>query len=89
MKRGFWYQLFMDQAGGLDDKRILGIPTFAAGVLFAIIGGIWALVQGKMDWIGPIVALAGFLTGAGLTILGVAVIGDQGKLLPPDDPKEG
>ena len=76
----FIRSLFHDQAGEIDEKRVLGIPTFALGILFAVVGGAYALVVGKPDLIGAILSVAGFISGSGLAILGIAVVGDQGRL---------
>jgi len=75
--------LFHDQAGEVDEKRVLGIPTFAAGAIFSLIGGIYALAVGKSDLIGPVLSIAGFLCGTGAGILGFAILGDQGRLGAP------
>jgi hypothetical protein len=78
--------MFLDQAGGVDDKRVLGIPAFALGIIFALIVGFYVLATGKVALIGPGLTVAGFLTGAGITALGLAVAGDQGKLNVPSTP---
>jgi len=85
----FLRALFCDQAGEVDEKRVLGIPTFAAGALFALIGGIYALAAGKPDLIGPVLSVAGFLCGTGAGILGFAILGDQGRLGAPQTPQGG
>jgi hypothetical protein len=78
--------MFLDQAGGVDDKRVMGVPAFALGVIFALIVGFYVLVTGKIELVGPGLAIAGFLTGAGITALSIAVAGDQGKLNVPQQP---
>jgi hypothetical protein len=58
--------MFLDQAGGVDEKRVLGIPTLAASVVYV-------LVTGNL----PVFAA---VAGLGTALLGIGVIGDQGKL---------
>jgi hypothetical protein len=78
--KSFLRKLFSDQSGEIDEKRVLGVPVFVLGILFALVVGIVAIATSKTDIVGPGLAVAGFLTGAGLTVLGLAVAGDQGKL---------
>jgi hypothetical protein len=60
-------QIFEDQAGNLDEKRILGVPILLSAVVFL--------------WIHP-GELGSFsaLSALGVSLLGVSVLGDQGKL---------
>ena len=79
MKR-FLKALFFDQSAEVDEKRVLGIPAFCSGIALALVGGIYAIFWNHPALVGPILAVSGFLTGAGITALGIAVMGDQGKL---------
>ena len=85
----FWQWLFCDQSHELDEKRVMGVPTFTLGVLFGFIGGCYAVFSGKPDLVGPVIAVSGFLTGAGITALGIAVAGDQGKQGAPGASDQG
>jgi len=70
--------MFLDQGGGLDEKRVLGVPIILAAAVFLII---------TRD-LGTFTALAGL----GTLLLGVSVAGDQGKLnvvSTPPDPQSG
>jgi hypothetical protein len=58
--------MFLDQAGGVDEKRVLGIPIVLAAVVYLMITGNLAVFA----------AFAGLGTG----LLGISVFGDQGKL---------
>lgn len=58
--------MFLDQAGGVDEKRVLGIPIILAAVIYLMI---------TRD-LTVFAAIAGLGTG----LLGVSVLGDQGKL---------
>jgi hypothetical protein len=65
----FWHKLgdmFLDQAGGVDEKRVLGIPTIAAAVVYVLITGNLAVFAA--------------VSGLGTLLLGIGVAGDQGKL---------
>ena len=85
----FLRALFYDQSGEVDEKRVLGIPAFLLGILFAAVGGAYALAVGRADLIGAILSVAGFLSGTGGAILGVAVLGDQGRLGTSQPPAQG
>jgi hypothetical protein len=58
--------MFLDQAGGVDEKRVLGIPIVIAAVVYVMITG-------------NLVVFAS-IAGLGTLLLGVGVAGDQGKL---------
>jgi hypothetical protein len=58
--------MFLDQAGGVDEKRVLGIPIILAAVIYLMVTRDLAVFA----------AIAGLGTG----LLGVSVLGDQGKL---------
>ena len=72
--------MFLDQAGGVDEKRILGVPIIIAAVVYVICAG--------KDGLGVFAAIAGL----GTMLLGIGVAGDQGKLnvpVPPANPTQG
>ena len=58
--------MFLDQAGGVDEKRVLGIPILLAAVIYLII---------TRD-----LTVFASLAGLGTGLLGIGVAGDQGKL---------
>jgi hypothetical protein len=58
--------MFLDQAGGVDEKRVLGIPIIIAAVVYVMISGN--------------ITVFASLAGLGTLLLGVSVAGDQGKL---------
>lgn len=58
--------MFLDQAGGVDEKRVLGIPIVLAAVIYLMVTRDLAIFA----------AIAGLGTG----LLGIGVAGDQGKL---------
>jgi hypothetical protein len=66
--------MFLDQGGGLDEKRVLGVPILITAIIYVII---------TRD-----LTVAGFIAGLGSLLLGLGVAGDQGKLnvisTPPD-----
>jgi hypothetical protein len=64
--------MFLDQAGGVDDKRVLGVPIIIVAVVYVCITGN----------IGVFAAIAGL----GTALLGIGVAGDQGKLNVPQQP---
>ena len=65
MKR--FMQMFEDQAGNLDEKRVLGILVAVGGMVFAFI---------NPQSTATFIAIEGFAA----TLLGLSVAGDQGKL---------
>jgi hypothetical protein len=65
--------MFLDQAGGLDEKRVIGVGLVVAAVVY-----VFTRPAGADVW----VTAAGLL-GFALTFLGVSVAGDQGKLGGP------
>lgn len=70
--------MFLDQAGGVDEKRVLGIPFLLAAVVYVLITGN--------------LAVFGAVAGLGTLLLGIGVAGDQGKLnvpTPPANPTQG
>lgn len=70
--------MFLDQAGGLDEKRVLGVPIVVTAVVYVCVTGN----------LGVFAALAGL----GTLLLGIGVAGDQGKLdvsSRPDDSASG
>jgi hypothetical protein len=72
--------MFLDQAGGVDEKRVIGIPTLIASVIYVIVVGVPGL---------PVFAA---VAGLGTLLLGIGVAGDQGKLnvtTPPANPGAG
>ena len=58
--------MFLDQAGGVDEKRVLGIPAIAAAIVYVLITGNLAVFAA--------------VSGLGTLLLGIGVAGDQGKL---------
>lgn len=58
--------MFLDQAGGVDEKRVIGIPTLVAAVVY---------VLATRD-----VTTFAAVAGLGTLLLGIGVAGDQGKL---------
>jgi small-conductance mechanosensitive channel len=62
--------MFLDQAGGVDEKRILGVPIIIVAIVYVCITAN----------IGVFAAIAGL----GTTLLGIGVAGDQGKLNVPN-----
>ena len=58
--------MFLDQAGGVDEKRVLGIPIILAAVVYVII---------TRD-----LTVFATLASLGMALLGIGVLGDQGKL---------
>lgn len=58
--------MFLDQAGGVDEKRVLGIPIIIAAVIYVII---------TRD-----LTVFATLASLGTALLGIGVLGDQGKL---------
>jgi hypothetical protein len=58
--------MFLDQAGGVDEKRVLGIPIILAAVVYVII---------TRD-----LTVFATLASLGTALLGIGVLGDQGKL---------
>ena len=58
--------MFLDQAGGVDEKRVLGIPVIITAVVYLVI---------TRDLV-----VFGALAGLGTGLLAGAVAGDQGKL---------
>jgi hypothetical protein len=62
--------MFLDQAGGVDEKRVIGVGLVVAGV-----GYVFTRPAGADVWV-----TAGGLLGFALTFLGISVAGDQGKL---------
>jgi hypothetical protein len=58
--------MFLDQGGGVDEKRILGVPIIITSVIYVCITAN----------LGVFAAIAGL----GTTLLGIGVAGDQGKL---------
>jgi hypothetical protein len=58
--------MFLDQAGGVDEKRVLGIPIIIAAVVYVII---------TRD-----LTVFATLASLGTALLGIGVLGDQGKL---------
>ena len=58
--------MFLDQAGGVDEKRVLGVPIIIAAVVYVCISGN--------------IAVFAAIAGLGTTLLGIGVAGDQGKL---------
>ena len=66
--------MFLDQGGGLDEKRVLGIPVIITAVVYLVV---------TRDLV-----VFGALAGLGTGLLAGAVAGDQGKLnvvsTPPD-----
>ncbi len=60
--------MFLDQAGGVDEKRVIGIPALVAAIVYVLIVGSAGL---------PVFAA---VAGLGTTLLGIGVLGDQGKL---------
>lgn len=72
--------MFLDQAGGVDEKRVIGIPTLIAAIVYVLIVG--------KDGLPVFAAVAGL----GTLLLGIGVAGDQGKLnvpTPPANPTQG
>jgi hypothetical protein len=70
--------MFLDQAGGVDEKRVLGIPIIVAAVVYVII---------TRD-----LTVFATLASLGTALLGIGVLGDQGKLnvsSPSSDPTAG
>jgi hypothetical protein len=70
--------MFLDQAGGIDEKRVLGIPIIVAAVLYVL------FTQDLPVFFA--------VSGLGTTLLLGAVAGDQGKLnvpTPPSNPSAG
>jgi len=70
--------MFLDQGGGLDEKRILGIPVIITAVVYLVV---------TRDLV-----VFGALAGLGTGLLAGAVAGDQGKLnvvSTPPDPESG
>lgn len=61
--------MFLDQEGGVDEKRVLGVPILVAAVVYVIV---------TRD-----LTVYATLSGLGLALLGVSVAGDQGKLGGP------
>jgi small-conductance mechanosensitive channel len=68
--------MFLDQAGGVDEKRVLGIPILIAAVVYVLIVGKEGL---------PVFAA---VAGLGTLLLGIGVAGDQGKL-GSENPSKG
>lgn len=66
--------MFLDQAGGVDEKRVLGIPIIVTAVIYVCITGN--------------VGVFGALAGLGTLLLGIGVAGDQGKLNVGNPPPE-
>jgi len=58
--------MFLDQAGGVDEKRVLGIPIIVAAVVYVIV---------TRD-----LTVFAAVAGLGTLLLGIGVAGDQGKL---------
>jgi hypothetical protein len=58
--------MFLDQAGGVDEKRVLGIPIVIAAVAYVMITANLTVFAS--------------LAGLGTLLLGIGVAGDQGKL---------
>jgi len=58
--------MFLDQAGGVDEKRVLGIPILLTAVIYLII---------TRD-----LTVFATLASLGTALLGIGVLGDQGKL---------
>ncbi len=72
--------MFLDQAGGVDEKRVIGIPALVAAVVYVLVVGSAGL---------PVFAA---VAGLGTTLLGIGVLGDQGRLnvsSAPSDPAAG
>jgi len=67
--KAFWKKvgdMFLDQAGGVDEKRVLGIPIVIASVVYVMFTGNLAVFAA--------------VSGLGMLLLGISVAGDQGKL---------
>ena len=58
--------MFLDQAGGVDEKRVLGIPIVLSAIIYVMITGNLAVFAA--------------VAGLGTLLLGIGVAGDQGKL---------
>jgi hypothetical protein len=58
--------MFLDQAGGVDEKRVLGIPIVLAAIVYVMV---------TRD-----LAVFAAVAGLGTLLLGIGVAGDQGKL---------
>jgi len=69
--------MFLDQAGGVDEKRILGFPIIISAVIYVFITGNLSVFAA--------------VAGLGTTLLLGAVAGDQGKLAstPPANSSAG
>jgi hypothetical protein len=58
--------MFLDQAGGVDEKRVLGIPIVLAAIVYVMV---------TRD-----LTVFAAVAGLGTLLLGIGVAGDQGKL---------
>jgi hypothetical protein len=65
--------MFLDQGGGVDEKRVLGTALVVQGCVY-----LWTHSPGNNTWI----TVAGLLT-FGFAALGIASAADQGKLGGP------
>jgi small-conductance mechanosensitive channel len=70
--------MFLDQAGGVDEKRILGVPIIIVAVVYVCITAN--------------ISVFAAIAGLGTALLGIGVAGDQGKLnisTSPSNPSAG